>query len=100
MFSKSGVSEGGAASEFDVPGLGKRFFSPCTIKSWLRLYRKHGFEELSHRKRSDAGKQRSIPEPIKGLLRDAKIASPHRPIAAIYRDCLRERSRWSGSGSS
>jgi len=77
-----------AACEFDVPGAGKRRFMPSTIKSWLGLYRKYGLDGLHPRKRSDAGKQRRLTEPMREILRDAKVAHPCKPVTMIYRECI------------
>lgn len=79
-----------ATCEFDVPGMGKRRFTPSAIKSWLRLYRKFGLEGLRPRKRSDAGSPRRLTEHMREALHEAKLAHPHKPVTLLYRECVAE----------
>ena len=90
----TGVYQGPAARYFeevsstalDVPGVGKRTFSPKTLRSWLHLYRKHGLPGLSRPKRRDAGKPRKLSEVQKLSLQNARSEYPNRPTTLIYQD--------------
>ena len=47
-----------ARIEHDFPRYGLKTFSVSTLKSWLKKYRKHGFEGLKPKNRSDGGRPR------------------------------------------
>lgn len=48
--------------EFEVPGHGGKRFSPSTMKSWLRKYKKYGFKGIIPKTRKDRGSCRKIQE--------------------------------------
>lgn len=74
--------------DFDVPGLGVRRFKASTMKNWLNLYRKHGFQSLTPKTREDKGRSRKLSnqERIKKL-RDENLDLP---ISIFYEKCLEE----------
>ena len=51
-----------AERELDFPRYGLRKLSVSTMKSWLRKYRKGGFEALKPKNRSDGGRPRRLDE--------------------------------------
>ncbi len=48
-----------------VPGIGIKKFHPSTFKSWLRKYRKNGFDGLYKADRADKGKSKKLTDKIK-----------------------------------
>lgn len=76
------------AMQHDVPGLGLREYSPRTLKEWLRLYRKHGFEGLLLKEREDRGRPRSLPSEARAFIEEALKLNPRRPAADIHRELL------------
>lgn len=57
-----------------------------TIESWLYAYRKHGFNGLMPRERSDKGTSKSIPEPLQRLILAMKREDPGRSIPLILQE--------------
>jgi hypothetical protein len=49
-----------AEREHDFPRYGLRKVSVSTMKAWLRMYRKGGFEALKPKSRSDSGRPRRL----------------------------------------
>ena len=49
-----------ARREHDFPRYGLRKVTSSTMKSWLRKYRKKGFEGLKPKNRSDGGRPRRL----------------------------------------
>ena len=58
-------------------------FSPETIRSWYRRFRKDGFDALKDKSRGDRGKSRALSEKIIQKACDLKIEVPGRTIAKI-----------------
>ena len=59
-------------------------FSHQSIKYWCDLYRKHGFDGLYPKTRSDAGQTRRLDEHIKELIRAMRQANPRLTATNIY----------------
>jgi transposase InsO family protein len=75
------VSEKGVAG----PDGRLRHYSPATVKSWHGLYRKHGFDGLMPKGRSDLGKPRSLDADLQERIRHLKSSYPRMSAAAIHR---------------
>ncbi len=80
---KKDIINGIAGKAHTMPGGKQVRFSPETIRSWYRRFRKHGFESLKDKPRSDRGKSRAIPEDILQKACDLKIEVPRRTITKI-----------------
>ncbi|WP_434578223.1 DDE-type integrase/transposase/recombinase [Thermoanaerobacterium thermosaccharolyticum] len=73
---------------YDVPSLGKREFSPNTIKTWLYCYRKYGFEGLYPKSRCDKGASRVLTDDVKAYIKNLKLDNPRRSAKSIYHELL------------
>lgn len=49
-------------------------------RDFFKWLKRRGLAGLRPRKRSDAGKQRKLTEPMREILRDARVAHPYRPV--------------------
>jgi len=71
-----------------TPGIGFRKYHPSTFKSWLRKYRKQGFDGLYKADRADKGKSKKITdkieEGIKKIIEDYSVPS----YAELYRKLI------------
>lgn len=76
---------------YDVPGQGKKEFSPNTIKTWLCLYRKYGIDSLYPKDRSDRGKSRVMPDNVKDFIINCKLSNPSRTAKSIYQELLAKK---------
>jgi putative transposase len=54
--------------EYEIPGSLRRHVATETIRHWLKLYRKGGFEALVPKTRKDAETSRAIPREVQDLL--------------------------------
>ena len=74
----------------DVPRYGPRKFSVSTLKSWLKKYRKHGFEGLKPKNRSDGGRPRRLdPETLTAIGIKCK-AYPCWSVQKLYEHLVRQ----------
>lgn len=64
----------------DVPYYGSKLYNPKTIESWVRGYRRYGFDGLKPKKRSDDGKARSMSPDLKEKL--FALRSEYRHLSA------------------
>lgn len=85
------------AKVYDVPYFGKREYSPATVKNWLLLYRKHGFEGLYPLDRNDKGQSRSLSEQVKQYIKDVKLFYQQRSAKSIYHELIAKGLISSGS---
>ena len=70
--------------EHDFPRYGLRKVSVSTMKSWLKKYRKRGFEGLKPKNRSDSGRPRRLgPELLKAIEIKCK-AYPALTVQKLY----------------
>ncbi|MGF7400975.1 helix-turn-helix domain-containing protein [Thermoanaerobacterium thermosaccharolyticum] len=76
---------------YDVPSLGKREFSPNTIKTWLYCYRKYGFEGLYPKSRCDKGASRVLTDDVKAYIKNLKLDNPRRSAKSIYQELLAKK---------
>ena len=62
-----------AEREHDFPRYGRKRLKVSTMKSWLKRYRREGFEGLKPKMRSDGGRPRRLtPEMLKAVEVKAK----------------------------
>lgn len=64
----------------------RRHLAAKTIQCWLYAYKKHGFEGLLPKDRSDLGSSRSIPVDVQELILDMKREDPGRSAPLILRE--------------
>jgi len=65
-----------AALEYVIPGSRRRRVAEETIRSWLKKYRKNGFDGLLPKARTDRGKTRRLPLEVADLLLATKEKEP------------------------
>ena len=75
-----------AQQEHDFPRYGLKTFSVSTFKSWLKKYRKHGFEGLKPKNRSDAGRPRRIEALTLKAIEIKCKAYPYFTVQKLYED--------------
>ncbi len=80
---KKAIIETIAGKNHQLPSGREVKFSPETIKSWHKRFRKEGFDGLKDKARSDCGKSRAISEEIIQKACDLKIEVPRRTITKI-----------------
>lgn len=69
--------------DYDVPGSHRRRIAAETMRGWLKLYRKRGFDGLVPKKRRDLGESHSIPKAIQDLLLTTKEENPDYSVAIV-----------------
>jgi len=80
-----------AKVQHDFPRYGLRKVSVSTLKSWLKKYRKHGFEGLKPKNRSDGGRPRRLDcQSLKAIEVKCK-AYPYWTVQKLYEE-LRNQS--------
>lgn len=75
-----------AEREHDFPRYGVRKVRVSTMKSWLRKYRKEGFEGLKPKSRSDNGRPKRLNEQMLSTIEIKCKAYPHWSIQKLYED--------------
>lgn len=65
-----------ADREYDIPGTTRRRVAPGTLREWLYLYRRGGFDALKPRPRRDLGRARVLPPAIADALCALKEEAP------------------------
>ena len=78
-----------AGQELTFPRYGVRKIRVSTLKTWLRKYRRQGFEALKPRKRSDGGRPRRLEESLLKAIEVQAKAYPHYSVQKLY-ETLRE----------
>lgn len=76
--------------EHEVPFLGTKRYKPGTFKSWLRKYRKGGFDALKPNLRIDKGKTRKIDGKIALAITEKLKDFPFLSASAVYRLLIAE----------
>lgn len=74
-----------AQKVFDVPVYGRKKFNWKTFKSWLRTYRREGFDGLKPKTRADKGESRSIDDYLDNIIRQKFDEFPSLTISGLYR---------------
>jgi len=65
-----------ADREYDIPGTTRRRVAPGTLREWLYLYRRGGFDALKPRPRRDLGRARVLPQAVADALCALKEEAP------------------------
>jgi len=78
-----------AGQELTFPRYGVRKISVSTMKTWLRKYRRQGFEALKPQGRSDGGRPRRLEEEWLKVIEIQCKAYPHYSVQKLY-ETLRE----------
>jgi putative transposase len=73
-----------AGQEQAFPRYGLRKLSVSTLKTWLRKYRRHGFEALKPKERSDGGRPRRLEEALLRAIEVQAKAYPHYSVQKLY----------------
>lgn len=76
--------------EHDVPFLGTKRYKVCAFKSWLRKYRKGGFDALKPGIRKDKGGSRKINEKVAIAITKKITDFPFLSASALYRVLISE----------
>ena len=75
-----------AKKEHDFPRYGLRKVGVSTMKTWLRKYRKRGFDALKPKDRSDGGRSRRLNEQMVKVIEVKCKAYPHLSAQKLYED--------------
>jgi len=79
-----------ADKAYDFPRYGRKSVTVSTMKAWLREYRKHGFEGLKPKARSDMGRPRKLDDQTLKTIEIKCKAYPHVSIQNLY-ETLRDQ---------
>lgn len=79
-----------AANQHMVPHIGKKSFKAETLKSWLRSYRRGGFDALLPKIRSDKGSFKKVNDELAMEIRQMVEKHPTLSSSAIYRMLISE----------
>lgn len=77
-----------AKRPFTLPSGLVKYYSPDTIESWYRIYKRKGFDGLLPSSRNDAGKSRCLDDEAKDFIRYMKKTYPRMPASTIYKQML------------
>lgn len=74
-----------AARRHRIPGSRRRRIAVGTLRTWLRSYRRNGFEGLHPKRRADRRQSRSLPPEVAELLVRIKEGQPRLTVKAVIR---------------
>ncbi|EFK09833.1 conserved hypothetical protein [delta proteobacterium NaphS2] len=74
-----------AGQEYVIPGSRRTRVAEETIRSWLKKYRKGGFDALLPKERTDKGETRKLPLEISDLLLEAKEKEPELTVPLLIK---------------
>jgi putative transposase len=74
-----------AAKAWVLPGSRRTQIGRTTVRDWIVLYQRHGFDGLKPGQRADVGKPRAIPEPAQELLLALHAERPGASIDSLIR---------------
>lgn len=74
-----------AAKTWVLPGSRRTQIGRTTVRDWIVLYQRHGFDGLKPGQRADVGKPRAIPEPAQELLLALHAERPGASIDSLIR---------------
>lgn len=80
-----------AREDYTIPGSRRTRVAVETLRHWLKLYRKDGFDALLPKPRNDRGRPRRLPDVVAELLVSTKEQHPKLPVRLVI-----ERARQSG----
>lgn len=75
-----------ASKSYAIPGTTRTRVAPETIRGWLSIYRKLGFEGLLPRPRKDVGSTRSLGQEVRDLLIALKDEKPELTVKQVIAD--------------
>jgi len=75
-----------AEREHDFPRYGRRKLGVSTMKTWLKKYRKRGFDALKPKNRSDGGRPRRLDESSLKVIEIKCKAYPYWTVQKLYED--------------
>lgn len=75
-----------ADQEHELPYYGRRKITVSTMKSWLRVYRRHGFNALKPKKRSDGGRPRRLNDQLLKVIEVKCKAFPNFSAQKLYEE--------------
>ncbi len=73
-----------AANRYEFPRYGNRKVKVSTLKSWLKAYRKNGFDGLKPKTRSDKGRPRKAGPQLMDAIRVQCKAYPYITVKLLY----------------
>jgi putative transposase len=74
-----------AAKTWTLPGSRRTQIGRTTVRDWIELYQRHGFDGLKPRPRADTGRPRAIPEPVQDLLLALRAERPNASLDSLIR---------------
>ena len=77
-----------AAEDYCIPGSTRTRVAEETLRTWLRLYRRGGFEALKPKLRKDAGDSRALPQEVKDLLVSLKEDNSELSVQLLIKEAL------------
>jgi transposase InsO family protein len=77
-----------AAKDHSIPGTTRTRVALETLRTWLKAYRRGGFEALKPRARSDAGQSRALPQQVRDLLVSIKEDNPELSVQLIIQEAM------------
>jgi len=77
-----------AAQDYCIPGSTRTRVAEETLRTWLRLYRRGGFEALKPKTRKDAGDSRALPQEVKDLLVSLKEDNSELSVQLVIKEAL------------
>ena len=78
--------EAKARLEYTIPGSTRTRVAAETLRDWLKLYRKGGFDALMPKPRTDRGRSRALSDEVAELLLSLKEANPKISVRALIRE--------------
>jgi putative transposase len=75
-----------AARTYEIPGTTRTRVELETLRTWLKRYRRHGFEGLMPKLRLDRGRSRAIPQEVADTLLEIKESRPELSIPMVIRE--------------
>jgi len=75
-----------AEQDHEFPYYGQRKITVSTMKSWLRAYRKHGFDALKPKQRSDGGRPRRLNDQLLKVIEVKCKAYPNFTAQKLYEE--------------
>ncbi len=72
-----------AEHQYTIPGSTRVRVAAETIRDWLQMYRKGGFDALLPKERKDAGRSHALPQEVADLLMATKEEHPELTVAQV-----------------
>jgi transposase InsO family protein len=74
-----------AERTWTIPGSTRTRIGRSTVRDWIELYQRHGFEGLKPGPRADTGRSRTIPEEVQDLLLKLRAERPQATLESLIR---------------